>query len=55
MGINRPFFFSQTKQTLFNGPKEDWINGRRIINGTDKANLTANYARQYYAAISFIK
>lgn len=37
----------------FNDKKEDWVNARRIINGVDKANLIAGYARQYYAAISY--
>ena len=34
--------------------KDDWYNARRIINGTDKANLVANYAKRYYGAISII-
>lgn len=32
---------------------EDWVNARRIINGIDKANLIAEYAKKYYAAISY--
>ncbi len=34
------------------GAKCDWVNARRIVNGTDKANAIADYARRYYAAIS---
>lgn len=34
--------------------KDDWVNARRIINGLDKANLVAGYARRYYAAISTV-
>lgn len=31
----------------------DWRNARRIINGLDKADLVASYAKAYYAAISY--
>lgn len=34
--------------------KDDWVGARRIINGLDKANLIANYAKRYYGAISVI-
>lgn len=37
----------------FNPTKEDWVNARRIINGLDKANLIADYAKEYYAAMSY--
>lgn len=39
----------------FDGAKEDWRNARRIINGTDKADLIAGHARQFYGAISYTK
>lgn len=32
----------------FSQVKEDWINARRIINGTDKAELIAGYAHQFF-------
>lgn len=35
------------------GVKQDWRNARRVINGTDKANLIASYAIAYYRAISY--
>lgn len=31
----------------------DWRGARRIINGTDKADLIAGHAKQFYAAISY--
>ena len=31
----------------------DWRNARRVINGTDKADLIKGYALKYYAAISY--
>lgn len=37
----------------FSPTKEEWVNARRIINGLDKANLIADYAREYYAALSY--
>jgi len=37
----------------FNATTEDWVNARRIINGTDKASLVADYGLKYYAAISY--
>lgn len=37
----------------FKGNTADWINARRIINKLDKANLIADYAKQFYAAISY--
>ena len=36
-----------------NGQTADWKNARRVINGTDKADLIAGYALKYYAAISY--
>jgi len=35
----------------FNPQKPDWINARRIINGTDKAELVAGYAKKFYAGL----
>ncbi|MBB95939.1 MAG: hypothetical protein CML68_15270 [Rhodobacteraceae bacterium] len=37
----------------FSPTKEDWTGARRIINGTDKKELIASYAKRYYAAISY--
>ncbi|GJE59231.1 hypothetical protein MPOCJGCO_1319 [Methylobacterium trifolii] len=37
----------------FSATKEDWVNARRIINRTERAELVASYARKYYAAISY--
>lgn len=35
----------------FNDTKTDWINARRIINGTDKASLIAGYAKKFNDAL----
>jgi len=34
-----------------NGDTLDWTNARRVINGTDKAELIAGYARQFLIAL----
>jgi len=36
----------------FDEDTDDWVQARRIINGQDKANLIADYGKEYYAAIS---
>jgi hypothetical protein len=36
----------------FNATKEDWINARRIINGTDRAQAISLYGKSYYASLS---
>ena len=37
----------------FKGPKADWVNARRIVNGLDRADAIAGYSRAYYAALSY--
>jgi len=37
----------------FSPVKEDWVGARRIINALDKANIIADYAKRYYAGISY--
>jgi len=37
----------------FSPAKEDWKGARRIVNGLDRAELVAGYARAYYGAISY--
>jgi hypothetical protein len=37
--------------SYFNDQKTDWEGARRIINGTDKASLIADYAYEFYQAI----
>ena len=47
--INEKLFFS----VYFDGPKADWENALRIINGTDKAQMIGSYAYKYYGSISY--
>ena len=52
-GMESGAFTGKKFADYFNAATEDWVNARRIINGTDKANLIAGYGRAYYAAISY--
>jgi hypothetical protein len=36
----------------FNGDDSDWRNARRIINGIDRADLVASYAKKFYAELT---
>ena len=36
------------------GGESDWVEARRIVNGTDRAKLIANYALMFYAAIKAV-
>ncbi len=53
VGMINGFFTGKRLSTYFNKTTADWVNARRIINGTDRAQLVASYARLYYAAISY--
>jgi putative chitinase len=55
LGMTRGMFTGKKLGDYFNSKTNDWINARRIINGTDRASLVADYGEQYYAAISYTK
>ena len=52
-GMIEGWFTGKNLSNYFAGTKEDWLNARRIINGTDKASLVASYGTQYYSCISY--
>jgi len=52
-GMEGGLFTSKKFADYFNRTTEDWRGARRIINGLDRADLVAEYARAYYAAISY--
>lgn len=52
-GMTNGTFTGKKLSDYFNKTKEDWVNARRIINGTDKAQLIAGHAKKFYAAISY--
>jgi hypothetical protein len=44
-------FTGKCLEQYFNATTEDWVNARRIINGTDKAEAIAEYGKKFYAAL----
>jgi hypothetical protein len=53
IGMKDGLFTGKKFADYFSPAKEDWVNARRIINGTDKAKLIAGHARKFYSAISY--
>lgn len=45
-------FTGKSLEDYFNASKTDWVNARRIINGMDKADLIAGYAKTFYKALT---
>ncbi|WP_375463280.1 glycoside hydrolase family 19 protein, partial [uncultured Methylobacterium sp.] len=52
-GMKLGTFTGRKFSDYFSGTKEDWVNARRIINGTDKAQLISSYGLAYYGAVSY--
>jgi predicted chitinase len=50
-GMLRGSFTAKKLSDYFNDTKTDWVNARRIINGTDKAAMIAGYAREFHTAL----
>jgi len=50
-GMTRGIFTGKKLSDYFSDVKEDWINARRIINGTDCAELIADYSKNFYVAL----
>jgi len=53
IGMDEGRFTGKKLADYFSAAKADWAGARRIVNGTDRARLIADYAREYYAAISY--
>ncbi|RYZ38611.1 MAG: hypothetical protein EOP49_30890, partial [Sphingobacteriales bacterium] len=54
LGMSKGLFTGKKLSDYFNPQKQDWVNARRIINGTDRAQLIAGYALKFYEAISYV-
>lgn len=50
-GMIRGTFTGNKLSDYFTASKADWYNARRIINGTDRADLIAGYAKKFHAAL----
>lgn len=48
IGMSKGLFTGKKLNDYFNDKTTDWFNARRIINGLDRAEKIASYARQYY-------
>lgn len=46
-------FTGKPLSQYFSGQKQDWRGARRIINGSERADLVASYAKKYYSCISY--
>ena len=51
IGMMDGWFTGKKLGDYFTAQKTDWVNARRIINGTDKADTIAGYARAFYSAL----
>lgn len=47
-------FTGKSLENYFNNTKEDWVNARRIINGTDKAEMIAGYGKKFFTALKSV-
>lgn len=52
IGMQKGVFTGKKLSDYFNAHTSDWLNARRIINGTDRAQLIAGYAQKFYSALT---
>jgi hypothetical protein len=52
-GMTKGSFTTRKLADFFDGKKEEWRDARKIINGLERADLVASYAKSYYSAISY--
>lgn len=50
-GMRDGLFTGKKFSDYFTAAKEDWVQARRMINGLDKADEIASYAKKFYAAL----
>ncbi|WP_017993957.1 glycoside hydrolase family 19 protein [Rhizobium leguminosarum] len=51
VGMDRGLFTGKKLADYFTSKSSDWVNARRIINGTDRADVIAGYAKDFYNAL----
>lgn len=44
-------FTGVSLEDFFNTTKQDWVNARKIINGLDRADLIAGYAKRFFSCL----
>lgn len=52
IGMFEGLFTGKKLSDYFNLIKNDYVNARRIVNGTDKANLIAGYATEFFKSLN---
>jgi hypothetical protein len=52
-GMKNGVFTTRKIGDYINSQKIDFLNARRVINGTDKMNLIANYAKEWQKTTIF--
>lgn len=50
-GMANGLFTGRKLSDFFTKSKTDWINARKIVNGTDRAQLIARYSKLFYNAL----
>jgi predicted chitinase len=53
IGMIKGSFTTHKLADYFSKTNEDWVHARRIINGMDRAQQIAVYAKTYYSAVSY--
>jgi hypothetical protein len=51
-GMTQGLFTGVNLERYFNDQREDWVNARKIINGTDRAELIALYGKRFYLCLT---
>ena len=51
-GMMRGTFTGKSLSNYFNDKTTDWLNARRIINGTDEAAAIANIAKAFFTDLT---
>ena len=50
-GMTRGLFTGVNLSRYFNDQREDWVSARKIINGTDKAEMIAEYGKEFLSLV----
>lgn len=54
IGMRNGTFTRHKLKMYFDEDTTDWVGARKIINGMDKANLIASYAKNFYKALDYV-
>jgi predicted chitinase len=52
-GMKEGWFTGKKLADYFSDTKTDWVGARKIINGTDRANLIGNYGKKFYECLQY--